>query len=218
MQESKAAGVPQLVAKIASFDDLLLVEADVLTLRCDAHQPEAQTISTIFRDQVERVRRVAEAFRHLAPLLITDNSGEIHVAKRHFARILQPGHDHPRHPEEDDVRTSDERAGRIELSPRRFVHGLVRPEPRRKPGVEHIRILNPPIAGGLNLALHACVPFSLIILVPDRDAMAPPELARDAPVLDVLEPVIVDFFPALRKKPDRAVTHGGTALGRSADI
>jgi hypothetical protein len=42
--------------------------------------------------------------------------------------------------------------------------------------------------------------------------MAPPELAADAPVLDVLEPVQVNLAPALRVKLDVAVAHGGLGL------
>ena len=36
------------------------------------------------------------------------------------------------------------------------------------------------------------------VAVPDRDAVAPPQLAADAPVADVLHPVQVDADPALR--------------------
>jgi hypothetical protein len=50
------------------------------------------------------------------------------------------------------------------------------------------------------------------LAVPDGNAMPPPELAADAPVLDILEPVEVDFAPALRVKLDMAVAHGGLGL------
>ena len=36
--------------------------------------------------------------------------------------------------------------------------------------------------------------------VPGRDAMAPPDLARDAPVTDVFQPMGIDLGPALRMK------------------
>ena len=48
------------------------------------------------------------------------------------------------------------------------------------------------------------------VAVPDRDAVPPPELARDAPVADVLHPVQVELRPSA---PGRSVTspvaHGG---------
>ena len=42
--------------------------------------------------------------------------------------------------------------------------------------------------------------------------MPPPELAGDAPVLDIFQPVVIDFFPAFGKKPDQPVAHGGAGL------
>src|SRR6185312_14373475 len=44
-------------------------------------------------------------------------------------------------------------------------------------------------------------------VVPRRDAMAPPQLAADAPVLDVVEPLRVRGCPVFRHKLDFARTH-----------
>ncbi len=41
-----------------------------------------------------------------------------------------------------------------------------------------------------------------VLAAPDRDPMSPPELAADAPVADVLEPVEVDLLPAVRDEAD----------------
>ncbi len=41
---AEAAGVPEFVAEVAALDDLLLVELDVLPLRRDAHEAEAQAV------------------------------------------------------------------------------------------------------------------------------------------------------------------------------
>ena len=43
--------------------------------------------------------------------------------------------------------------------------------------------------------------------VPRRDLMAPPELARDAPRLDVLHPVEIGLLPVLRHERGLAVAH-----------
>jgi hypothetical protein len=48
--------------------------------------------------------------------------------------------------------------------------------------------------------------------VPDGNAVAPPELAADAPVLDVIEPVQVDFRPALGVELDEPVADGRLGL------
>ena len=45
--------------------------------------------------------------------------------------------------------------------------------------------------------------------VPRRNLMAPPELARDAPGLDVFHPVEIGRFPILRDELGLAVAHGG---------
>ena len=55
--------------------------------------------------------------------------------------------------------------------------------------------------------------------VPHRDAVAPPELARDAPVADVLHPVEVDLVEALRDDPDAPVAHRVDGrLGQRLDL
>ena len=43
--------------------------------------------------------------------------------------------------------------------------------------------------------------------VPGRDLMAPPELARDAPRLDVLHPVVIGLLPVLRHELGAALAH-----------
>ena len=44
--------------------------------------------------------------------------------------------------------------------------------------------------------------------VPRRNSMAPPELARDAPGLDVFHPVEIGLFPVLRNECGLAFAHG----------
>src|SRR5690606_5694921 len=90
-----------------------------------------------------------------------------------------------------------------------------RPQAGGEPGVEDIRIL-------LDLGAAALLARRLLLLdagplvaarltVPDRNAVAPPQLARDAPVLDVVHPVQVDAGEAFR---DEAQLAGARDLGR----
>src|SRR6266536_4013128 len=44
--------------------------------------------------------------------------------------------------------------------------------------------------------------------IPDRDAMAPPQLPTDAPILDVLEPVEVGLLETFRHDSDTSIFHG----------
>ncbi len=47
-----------------------------------------------------------------------------------------------------------------------------------------------------------------ILTVPHRDAMPPPQLAADAPVPNVFQPVVIDFGEALRDDADTAIPDG----------
>ena len=86
------------------------------------------------------------------------------------------------------------------------------PEPGGEPGVEHVGILGPSLAGRFDLDARSFA--AALRRIPDGDAVSPPELAADAPVLDVLEPVVVDLFPAFGEEPDESVADGVTGLDR----
>jgi len=65
---AESAGVPQFVAEVFSALDAVFLETNVLPLRGDRNDAEAQSVGAILVDQVERIGRVAERFRHLVPL------------------------------------------------------------------------------------------------------------------------------------------------------
>ena len=112
---------------------------------------------------------------------------QIDGVERQLAHELEPEHDHPRHPEEEDVVAG--------LHHRRWVvaaqvggvvgpaEGGERPETGGEPGVEHVGVLlDRPAAeraGGERLLL-GDDRLAALLAVPDRDAVAPPELAGDA--------------------------------------
>ena len=136
---------------------------------------------------------------------------------------LKPRHDHARHPEENNVKPGYQHTGRIpeihflsllcgRLGPAKIRH---RPQVGRCPGIEHICFLFPVFRVGwsINRNMHMVVvgkvEFSLLnpLLIPDRDAMPPPQLSADTPVLNAIEPVQVSLFPAVRMKADRPILH-----------
>ena len=55
-----------------------------------------------------------------------------------------------------------------------------------------------------------------LVAVPDGDAVAPPELAADAPVADVLQPVEIDAPEPVGDDGDVAVGHGGVGAAGDA--
>ena len=201
---------------------------------------------------------------------------DVDVAERLLAdhRVLH--HHHPRDPEEDDVEAGDENGCReVALQLRRLVgpaQRADRPEARREPGVEHVRIAvkrnerqiprsgrrrfgvrglgkgaqhaeglvhldDPHLPAGAAIGLRGRLGRLGVVggadgprlvealagelrigaergAVPDRNLVPPPELARNAPRLDALEPVEVDLAVALGHDPGLAGAHG---LDRRAD-
>jgi hypothetical protein len=55
--------------------------------------------------------------------------------------------------------------------------------------------------------------------IPDRDAMSPPQLTADTPILDVLKPVEVGLLEAFRHDLDASVFHRvETGIGKRLDL
>ena len=88
-----------------------------------------------------------------------------------------------------------------------------RHQPGRKPGVQHVLVLpHRAAAAGAGReigATHCGAPAPVVLAVPHRDTVAPPELARDAPVADSLQPALVVVAPALGDELDGAVAVPG---------
>ncbi len=179
------------------------------------HQPAGALGDQIFQgdavDDVQRVEHIALGLGHLLALGVADQAGDVDVAERHLAGEPVGGHDHPRHPEEDDVEAGDQHRGRQVAFEAAFVHrlrvgpaqGRERPQLRGEPGLQHVAVLGEHGIGGqakpgAHLRLAAADMAVAFGVEPGRDAMAPPQLAADAPVLDVLHPVAVGVDPVRR--------------------
>ena len=197
VEQHEARRVEQLVREAASLVDHALGEAHVLR---GAHlqQAVARGVSAVLVDQVERIDARAERLRHAPTVGGLDRRVDVHVGERDPAGERDAGHDHPRHPEVDDVPARDEDVAGV---PRGELGRLirpaergVRPQRRREPGVEHVGRLLPPLALRL-LDLHD---VRAVGGEPDGQAVAPPELTRYAPGADRLHPVEVDLLHALR--------------------
>ncbi len=144
------------------------------------------------------------------------------VERRGAVHRVEAEHHHPGDPEEQDVVAGDQDGVRVEL---REALGLLRPAERGErpqaggePGVQDVGVLVPALAGG-RLLVRADADDLAVRAVPDRDAVAPPQLARDAPVVQVVDPVEVPLLHLLRVDLDLAVADrvaGG--LGERADL
>ncbi len=171
-------------------------------------------------------------FRHLASELVAYDTGKVYVAERLAAAVLVAGHYHARNPEEYDVGTRYQIVGGVVVVDL-FVVGAAyavkyrdRPQPRREPRVEHILVLTQigrrerRIAGfGARLfdgfGERLCHDVSALRQVVGRYALSPPQLARYAPVLDVLHPVAVGILVFRRDELYRILHYGlGRRLGQ----
>ena len=131
--------------------------------------------------------------------------------KRHIAHELEARHDHPAHPEVDNLPRRAVHVVRIEGAK---VLGLVRPSKRRKgpksgrePRVEDVRVLRDlaiPAFGAFTRPLDCNRPMAVRAVVHGH-AMAEPELAADVPVAESVKPIEVCALVALGVPPHLAV-------------
>ena len=144
-------------------------------------------------DDLDRVHAGAEALRHPAPRRRVDERVDDHVRKRHVAHQLEAGEDHPVLPEPDDVARGRVQVARVEGAEVGRVVGPAerreRPERGREPGVEHVVALRQLVRAALGAGLRLGLGDREVAVgaLPDRQAVAPPDLARDVPVGRLLE-------------------------------
>jgi len=127
-------------------------------------------------------------------------------------------HDHPGNPEENDVETGHQHVSGVEGFQRVGffwpAQGGERPQTRTEPGVEHVVVLLQrnvwtQVVLGTNFGFVAAYVDLARFVVPGRNAVAPPQLTADAPVLDVTHPREVHVFVLLWHERDAAVFNGG---------
>ena len=142
-----------------------------------------------------------------------------HRVEGDAVRLLAGGEDHARHPEEDDVVAGDEHVRGVEIvEVRRLIRPAERgegPEGAGKPGVQHVRVLRDVLRVAA-LALRGVLlrdgDVPAVVAVPGGDAVAPPELAGDAPVADVVHPVQIGLGEAVGDEFDFPVLHHADGL------
>ena len=196
----EARRVPQLGREVARALDPGRRQPQAAGLRCGQRRHgEAQRVGAVFVDQLQGIDHVPLGLGHLLALLVRHQPVQVDGAERHLLHEVHAHHHHAGDPEEQDVPSGDERAGRIVLRHfRRLVRpaqGRERPQGRAEPGVEHVGIAFEVYVLavmrtrlGFRLLLGERHEHFLVRPVPGRNLVAPPELARHAPRLDVLHP------------------------------
>ena len=180
---------------------------------------EAQRVGAVLVDQLQRVeRRCPWTCDIFLPFGVADQGVDEDALERDLAHEVQAQHHHPGDPEEDDVEAGDQDVGRVEArrgrrsspasrgsrtarAPRRT---RCRGRPRPGAAARRGRRARGPAPGRVLGLLDEDRPVGA---VPGRDAVAPPELARDAPGLDVPHPLEVGLLPVLRDEDGVALLH-----------
>ena len=148
-------------------------------------------------DQVQGVQAVAFGLGHLAALGVAHQAVDIYLAEGRLAGELQGHHDHAGDPEEDDVVAGHQGIRGVEaleiLGLPRPAQGGKGPQSGGEPGVQHIRVLGqrrlrPQLRLAPRLRFAAADMGIARFVVVGRNPVPPPELAADAPVLDVPHP------------------------------
>ena len=195
VHHQEAAGVPDLVGKVPHGLAPLGVEAHVVAGAVAGDQVEAQGVGAVLLGDLQGIDAVAQALGHLPALVVPDQAVDEHGVEGGLLGLLAGGEDHPGHPEEDDVIAGDQHVGGIEVVQ---VLGLLRPaqggegpQGGGEPGVQHVGVPLD-VLGVAGLALGgvgaADGHVAAVGAVPHGDLVAPPQLAGDAPVVDVLHP------------------------------
>ena len=134
---------------------------------------------------------------------------EEHGLKRLFTHLLIAGKNHADNPEENNIIPRYKYTCRVEIF--KLLRLLwpaksrERPQRGRKPGVKCILILSDMRTATFraNFRRILCLchrDLATVITVVRRDAVSPPELSGNTPVLDIIRPVIVNLLHALRNQ------------------
>jgi len=148
-------------------------------------------------------------------VFVADQGVNVDVPEWLRAHELKPHHDHAGDPEEDDIKPSHHQGRGVEVlkfrCPFRPAHRGERPKSAAEPRVQHVLVLGDIFAFAL-IAFRRVVlrhgEMSTILADPGRNAVSPPELARNTPVPDVLHPLKIGFFPLLGNPAYEAVLNG----------
>ena len=163
-------------------------------------------------DDVERVDDVALGLRHLLAVVVADEAVDVDLAKRHLARELEAHHDHAGDPEEDDVEAGHQHRGRVVgLERRASRSGQPCVENGQSAEENHVSSTSSSwrnatrgvdAVRGARLRLAARDVPAALLVVPGGNAVAPPELAADAPVLDLAHPLEIHAGPVVGDEAD----------------
>ena len=204
-----------------------IIVKQVISRRGSQQHSHTHAIRTKLFHQFNRIRRVAKLFGHFPTNFIPHNSGKIDVFETFLITVFVAGHNHPRHPKENNIRSGNQVARWViilNFSIIRIIYSVKNrnwPQPRREPCIQRIFVLTHFITA-LQFRVFIGFCFCQIFIfshnnhlltairrsaVVRRNAVSPPKLTADVPVFDVFHPVAVGVFVFFGVKFHRVVFH-----------
>ena len=138
---------------------------------------------------------------------------QIDGVERHLVHHGQLHHHHPGDPEEEDIRPGHkDRGGEVFGQLRRGfwpAQGADRPKARGEPSVENVGVARQCLARrhGLSFSLIRRTVMVALGVIPHRNLVPPPQLAGNAPRLDILQPMVIGLLARLRDDLGRPRPH-----------
>ena len=114
VHKNKTRRIPELINEILVAGNPIFGQFDVATHGGHGCQSKPESIGAVFLHDVERVDDVPFRFGHLLPFFVAHQCMNVNVPKRDIIHELEPHHDHPRHPEKQNIETRDQGGGRVE--------------------------------------------------------------------------------------------------------
>ena len=212
VQQNESAGIPDLIGKSAVGLHLLVAERDIRPRRRADGQGESDRIRPVFLRNFQGIDHIPLGLGHLLFFRVPDQRVDVELAEGDFLHELQAHHDHSRAPEEQDVKAHDHQVIGVEAAEVLGVVGPTQsrkwPERRAEPGVQDVGVCAKRAAATFRAAcgrLASDHHFTAGFAIPRWNSMSPPELARDAPVVDIDHPVEVNLLVIFRSDPYASV-------------
>ncbi len=200
IHQHEADCVPHFIAEIPAVIQTFPIETHIIAGGVARNEHEPQGVCTVVFDNLQRVDAIAEGLGELPALVVTNQPMNQHVMEGDFAHLFHAGEYHADYPEEYDIIACYQRAGRVEML--EFFRILrpaqrgERPQAGAEPGIQRVFVL-------FDIGRAALFTFAGVVLgnrnmpavcaVVGRNAVAPPNLAGNAPIADIFQPVHIRF-------------------------
>ena len=154
----------------------------------------------MIRNHIHRINTVAQRLTHLTSLRIPYQTVNQYILKRTVFHAVACLESHTGNPEENDIIAGHKHVIReVTVQIIRLLRPAQRgerPQCTGEPGIQNILILNPVFQ--ILRILHPYIDFTGFLMIPGRNAVSPPQLTGDTPILDIFQPLMEGLFKALR--------------------